>query len=202
MTVSLVLSFVLWCAGSVQAQATQQTVSGVILRIDEAARKVIIKTADGVTHAIDVSTEAVVRATGKTEQGVEAALRAGAEGARAGSHAVVHVIDDGAGKTTAAMKVTGERVLKAIDVTIVKVDQVSHTVITRTADGVTGTFRLAREGVLTAVGAVDRSRKATVQTVDGAAKEIEGALHEGTTWVVHYSDEGADKVIHGLHRVG
>jgi arginine repressor len=157
------------------------TLVGELVRIDKKAKKLVIRTADGVEH--------VVLYTGRTtvhslERVGNASYLAGKEG----SQVVVHYTQHGATATADEVDVFGHQVLQATDGTLVKVDKDGRHVVIRTKDGAEETYDLGRDAAL--------------DTADGVADASDLVAKEGDHVVVYHTKEGGRKVLHILKDLG
>ena len=161
--------------GAAAQNATTQTaghaIIGEIKKVDRAAGKLIVKTADG--------TEVAFKFTGKT---VFHGLKDGAKGIEEGSHAVVHYTGEGVEKTAVGIEHIGKDAPKFIEGTVIKTGKGVRTVVVKTPAGVEETMHL--------------TERCVVDTGKGIAKGTTYVAKEGTHVIVHYTEVGGRKVGH------
>jgi hypothetical protein len=162
-------------------QAADHAVAGRVEKIDSKSKTMLIKAADG--------TEQKVKYTEKTTvNGLEDAATATDHVAHEGDQVVVRYVGEGAHKTATEVEHVGEEPLQRIDGTVEKVDQTTHTVVVKAADGTEQTYHMADH--------------ALVDTGKNVKYGTENALKEGDHVVVNFTQEAGDKVAHLFSHFG
>jgi hypothetical protein len=163
---------------AVPALALEHATGGVITRVDSAAKKIAVKTADG--------TEEVFKFTGKTAmhaaKGVKTAAVDSYLAGKEGTHVVIHYTGEGADKTAVAVDDLGKGSVKVGKGTITDLDKATHTVTVKTEDGSEQTYHVAKD--------------AAVDTEHGVVKGTEYAAKKGEKVSVHYTEEAGQKIAH------
>jgi arginine repressor len=160
-------------------------VAGEVTKIDDQAKNIAIKTADGSEKVYKYSEKTVVsslddagKATGK---GAKVAALKGKEGGQV----VLEYTGEGAEATATKVKSFSKASFHTVEGTVTKVDQAGHTVVVKTADGAEATYNVAKD--------------VTVETGDGIVKGAEYAK-EGEKVTVSYTQNAAKKVVHSVKR--
>jgi hypothetical protein len=151
---------------------------GAILKLDSAAKTVVIKAADGTEHTLRFIKTTAVHGTEDAAVGAKDAFL----GLKEGSEVAVHYTAEGAVETADEIDRIGEGGLKATEATVTHVDRGAKTVTVKTANGVEETFRLT----------------------DAAARDAEkdaakGARKSGKV-TIYYTEKAGHKVAHFLKR--
>lgn len=165
------------------AMALVHATEGTITRVDSAAKKIAIKTADG--------TEEVFRFTGKTAMHGGEGVKTGAVdtylAGKEGTHVVVHYTEEAGEKTAVAVDDFGKDTVKVGKGTIMGLDKAGHTVTVKTEEGTEETFHVAKD--------------ATVDTAHGVVKGAEYTAKKGEKVTVHYTEEAGKKVAHLIKHI-
>jgi hypothetical protein len=146
---------------TVQTQDKHNIISGTIIKIDNAAKTVTIKTATGA--------EVVAKETART-------VKEGGTAAKEGGEAVVHYTTSGAEHSAVAIKVVGDKTLKIAEGTVDKVDAGAKTVAVKTKDGAVVVFDSAVDGVISAGDAMKTGARVTIHYTEDGAKKIAHAF--------------------------
>jgi Cu/Ag efflux protein CusF len=160
--------------------ARHHALVGELEKVDTAAKKITIRTADGTEHAVSYGGRTIVHGlTGTTK----AADLAGKEG----SQVVVHYT--GAGKHEAAdhIDVFGHDALKTTEGTLTRVDKAGHKVVVKSAEGVDETYDLGRDSA--------------IDTKHGLVSVAHFTGKEGDHVIVYHTEEGGRKVVHLLRHI-
>jgi arginine repressor len=110
---------------TIQTQ-TEHAVEGEVKKVDRAAGKVTIKTADGA--------EQTFKYTGKS--------------LKTGSHVVVHYVGEGAEQTSLGVEKIGKDAPKVMEGTVVRADKGARTVVVKTQSGAEETLHLTERATV------------------------------------------------------
>jgi hypothetical protein len=119
----------------VDAQGPEHVVSGVVQKVDGAAKTLTLEAKDG--------SEVVVHESENT-------VKYGGRAAKQGSHAVVHYTGQGAKATAQAVKHIGAKSLQVTVGTVTKVDAGAKTVAVKSKEGGERVHHLAKDGSISA----------------------------------------------------
>ena len=169
-------------AGASYAQDAIHAVTGAVTKVDKTAKTLAVKTTDGAEEVFKYTEKTAVRDSHEgahgTKMGVVDSYFAGKEGA----YVVVRYTGRGADKTATLVEDFGKDALKTGKGTITKVDRAAHTIAVKTDDGAEATYKLGNEAV--------------VETEHGVVRGSRFAVKDGDKIVVHYTENGAEKVVH------
>lgn len=154
-----------------KAKPVEHAITGTVESVDNAAKTVSIKTADGTVKVVKVTDKTTV-------EGMKAGASYTALGAEKGSHVVVKYTGEGADATSTGIKFVGKGTVKVSEGTVTKVDEGAKTVTVKTASGAEEVYHV--------------SDTATVDTGKGIAKGAE----KGAKVSVYYTEEGGKKIAH------
>jgi hypothetical protein len=154
-------------------------IHGTITKLDSATKTMVVKTKDGVEHAVHFGDKTAVWGADKTAAGAKEAFK----GLSEGSEVVVHYTVKGTESTATEVDKVGKDGLKSIDGTITKIGEGGKTVVVKAADGTEETF--------TVVGH---------DTAEGAKAIGNGTAKAGKA-TVYYSQEGGKKVAHFFEKL-
>jgi len=158
-----------WAADDVAS-----AVHGVVTKVDEASKTIVVKTKDGTEHTIHFVDKTAVYGA----DGVAAGAKDTFHGLKEGSEVVAHYTVTGTDKTATEVDKVGKDGMKATEGTVTKVGEGGKTVTVKAADGTEQTFDVVGHG--TKVGAQD--------TAKGAEK--------GAKVTVYYTEKAGKKVAH------
>lgn len=150
--------------------------SGVVSKIDHAAKTVAVKTRDGAT--------VVVHETEKT-------LEHGAAAAKEGGHMVVHYSTQAGRAVGHTVKHVGQKALSTTKGVVTKVDSTARTVTIRTAQGAEHVYHVAEDGVVSA-------GKATGHAAAETWGHLEDTARKGANLTVHFTEEAGRRVAHAV----
>jgi hypothetical protein len=153
-------------------------VAGEILKLDVAAKTVVVKTADGTSHTFHFQARTTVHGADDLAIGGKDVFR----GLKEGSQVAVHYTVKGTEKTAEEIDRIGRDGLKAADVTVVHLDRGAKTLAVKTVDGTDETFRL------------------TGRAVTDGGEEIGKGAEKSVKVTVYYTDEAGHKVAHFFKR--
>jgi len=168
---------------ALQALALERATEGVITRVDSAAKKIAVKTADGAEEVFKFTGKTAMRAAKGAKTGAVDTYLAGKEG----THVVVHYTGEGAEKTAVAVDDLGKNTVKVGEGTVTGLDKAGRTVTVKTKSGTEETYHIAKD--------------ATVDSAHGVVKGTEYTAKEGEKVSVHYSEEAGKKVAHFIKRM-
>ncbi|MGO9126160.1 MAG: hypothetical protein ACLP6G_14890 [Terriglobales bacterium] len=175
---ALKLFLILAMTAAVPALALVHATEGVVTRVDSAAKKIAVKTADGTEEVFKFTGKTAMRATKGVKTGAVDTYLAGKEG----THVVIHYTEEGADKTAVAVEDFGKDTVKVSKGTITDLDKAGHTVTVKTEDGSEQTYHVAKD--------------AAVDTEHGVVKGTEYAARKGEKVSVHYTEEAGQKIAH------
>ena len=154
------------------ADDAASAVHGIITKVDEASKTIVVKTKDGTEHTIHfVDKTAVVGA-----EGAATGAKDTFHGLKEGSEVVAHYTVKGSEKTATEVDKVGKDGMKATEGTGEKVGADGKTVTVKAADGTEQTFDVVGHG--TKVGAQDTAKgtekgaKVTVYYTEKAGKKV------------------------------
>jgi uncharacterized protein YjhX (UPF0386 family) len=179
----LLILCVAWAAAGVASPMPpiihkgRHTLVGELERVDAKAKRITIKTADGAEHVVSYTGSTVVH-------GLAQGGRAGYLAGKQGSQVVVHYTEHGATATADRVDVFGHDALKSTDGTLVRVNQRTHTMVVRTADGTEHTYSM--------------SRNAVVDTTHGVMDRTDLAARKGDHVIVYHTAQGEHTVVHAV----
>lgn len=165
---------------AVQAQQDKATgvshdLIGVITKLDSGAKRLVLKTPEGVETSIRFTEKTTVSGI---KEGTSALMLAGREG----THVVVHYTGEGTERTAVSIDHIGKDAPKVMEGSIARVDKGSRTLVVKTASGTEETVAL--------------SERATIDTAKGSVKMADFAAKDGEHVTVHYTVEGTRKIGH------
>jgi cytoskeletal protein RodZ len=158
-------------ADKAKSNPVEHAIVGTVESVDNAAKTVSIKTADGTVKVVKVSEKTTV-------EGMKAGANYTALGAEKGAHIVVKYSGDGADATVTGIKYLGKGTVRVSEGTVTKVDDAAKTVTVKTASGAEEVYSWSEKG--------------TVETGKGIAK----GTTQGAKVSVYYTEEGGKKVAH------
>jgi hypothetical protein len=172
-----VAAFLALCfaALSVSAQGSTNVVTGTIDKVDQGAKTIAVKTADGTVDTVKYTDRTTVH--GLKDVGKAADLSG-----KEGSHIIVHTTGEGADKTAHSIEWVGDKTVHTAEGTVEDVDKGTKTVAVKTADGTKETFQVADRAT------VDTGKDVVHYSVRGAEK--------GEHVTVYYTEEAGKKVAH------
>jgi len=151
---------------------------GAVLKVDSAAKTVVIKTADGTEHTLHFVKRTAVHGMEGAGEGAKDAFH----GVKEGTEVAAHYTAKGTVETADEVDNIGKDGLKATEVTVVHIDRGAKTMAVKTADGTEETYHLTDHAAL------------------DAGKGIgEGAEKSGKV-TVYYTEQAGHKVAHFFKR--
>jgi hypothetical protein len=161
----------------------EHAIAGEVKRVDHAAKTIVIHTADGIDDTVKFTERTAVRGVKDVTRVADASAKAALEG----GSVILHYTGEGVDRTAVSVDHLGKRTLRIVKGTVVRVDEAGKFVIVKTAAGAEETFELTKDVVVDGARGIDRTVVATG-----------GVIKKGTEVTVHYSDEGARKLVHLL----
>jgi len=174
LTVAVAIISLLSLAVSLRAVEKTSSVEGIVIKIDRAAKTVMVKGADGTEHTMHLVGRTVVYGGDETHKGAEETAR----GLQEGSKVVVHYTKQGTDETAEEIDRIGTDGLKMSEGTITTFDRDARTMIIRIANGTEEIYQLTDHAI----------EDARIQTEDAAKTSAHA--------IVYYSEEAGNKVAH------
>jgi hypothetical protein len=170
---STVLLTLILCWPALAIERRHGILVGVVIKVDSAAKTVVVKVADGTEHTLHFVKRTTVQGAQDIAAGAEDVFR----GVKEGAEVAVHYTAEGAEETAEEVDNIGKDGLKAAEATVTHIDRGAKTLAAKTADGAEVTYRL------------------TDSAAKHAGKDIkEGAEKTGKV-TVYYTEEGGRKVV-------
>lgn len=154
-------------------------VHGIVTKVDEASKTIVVKTKDGTEHTLHFVDKTTVHGA----EGAEAGAKDTFHGVKVGSEVVAHYTVKGTDKTAVEVDKVGKDGMKSMEGVVTKVGEGGKTVTVKAADGTERTFDVV--GHDTKVAAVDTGK--------GAEK--------GAKVTVYYSESAGKKVVHFFEKL-
>jgi len=151
---------------------------GAILKVDTAAKTVVVKLADGTEHTFHVIGRTAFHGAEDTATGAKDAFH----GLKEGSQVAVHYTAKGAEETADEIDNVGKDGLKVAEGTVTHVGRGTKTLAIKTADGTEETYRL------------------TDSAAKDAGKDIGKGAEKSAKVTVYYTEEAGRKVAHFFKR--
>jgi hypothetical protein len=159
---------------SAAANATD-VITGIIDKVDSAAKTIAVKTADGTVQTVKFTERTTVHGLKDAGKGADLA-------GKEGGHIIVHTTGAGADKTAHSVEWLGDKTIHSTEGTVDEVGTDSKTVAVKAADGTKQTFDVAEH--------------ATVSTGKGIARYSAQGAKKGEHVTVYYTEEAGKKVAH------
>jgi arginine repressor len=151
---------------------------GEVVKVDDATKAVVVKTADGTEHTLHFVKETAVHGAQETTTGSEDAFH----DLKEGSHVAVHYTAKGTEETAYEIDDIGKDGLKATDATVVHIDRGTKTLAVKTADGTEEIYHL------------------TDSAARDAGKDISEDAEKSTKVTIYYTERAGDKVAYFFQR--
>jgi arginine repressor len=171
---SVILMSLALCWPALAVEEQHGIVTGVVSKVDDGAKTVVVKTADGTEHTFHFVKRSTVHGTEDTGKGAEDAFH----GLKEGSEVAVHYTAKGGVETGEEFDRIGKDGLKATDVTVTHIDRGAKTLAVKTADGTAETFRL------------------TASAAKDAGKDVVQGSEKSAKVTVYYTEESGRKIAH------
>ena len=166
------------CWPALAIEERHGVMTGVILKLDAAAKTVVIKTADGTTHTLHFLERTAVHGG----QSAAVVSKDTFRGLKEGTEVAIHYSAKGTEETAHEIDVVGKDGLKATEATVVDIDRGGKKLAVKTADGTSETFRL------------------TGRAVEDAGKDMGKGAEKSAKVTVYYTEEAGEKVAHVIRR--
>jgi hypothetical protein len=147
---------------------------GAVVKVDDGAKTVAVKTADGAEHTVHF----VKRTTVHGAEGTAAGAKDAFHGVKEGSQVAVHYTAKGTEETAEEVDNIGKDGLKVTEATVTHIDRGAKTLAVKTADGAEETYRL------------------TDSAAKDAGKDIAKGTEKSAKVTVYYTEEAGHKVAH------
>jgi len=161
--------------------------TGVVQKVDTAAKTIAVKTADGTVKVFKYTERTTVEGVEDVGKGTKKGSVDTYHGTLEGSHAVVHYTEKGGEDTAVGVKDVGKGTVKVSDGTVDHVDKSAHTLTVKTKDGSKETYALSKD--------------ATIDTSHGVVDSAKWTYKEGDKVTVHYTEEAGKKVAYFVHHL-
>jgi hypothetical protein len=161
---------------AIAADDVVTAIHGVVTKVDDASKTIVVKTKDGTEHTLHFLDKTVVH-------GTETGAKDTFHGVKEGSEVVAHYTVKGTEKSAVEVDQVGKDGLKAVDGTVTKVGDDGKTVTVKAADGTEQTFDVIGHGAK--VGTEDVGK--------GAVK--------GGKVTVYYTEKSGKKVAHFFEKL-
>jgi hypothetical protein len=175
-SVILLLMALSWPALAIQER--HGILVGVVLKVDDAAKTVAVKLADGTEHTFHFVERSTVHGAQDTAAGAKEAFH----GLKEGSEVAVHYTTKGTVETAEEIDQVGKDGLKATEATVTRIDRGAKTLAVKTADGTEETYRL------------------TDSAAKDAGKDIAKGTKKSAKVTVYYTEEAGHKIAHFFKR--
>jgi hypothetical protein len=154
-------------------------VHGIVTKVDDASKTIVVKTKDGTEHTIHFVDKTVVTGGEAVGTGAKDTFH----GVKEGSEVVAHYTVEGTDKTAVEVDKVGKGGFKAMEGTVTKVGEGGKTITVKAADGTEHTFEVAGHG--TKVAAVDAGK----------------GTEKGAKVTVYYTESAGKKVVHFFEKL-
>jgi hypothetical protein len=169
----LILALAFGVALLQSGKAATDVITGIIDKVDSAAKTIAVKTADGTVQTVKFTERTTVR-------GLKGAAKGADLAGKEGSHVIVHTSGEGAEKTAHSVDWVGDKTVHATEGTVDEVGEGSKTVAVKTADGTKETFTVADHAV--------------VDSGKGVARYSTAGAKKGEHVTVYYTEEAGKKI--------
>lgn len=169
---SMIVLLMALCSPARAIEQRHGILVGEIVKLDAAAKTLVVKLADGTEHTLHVVKRTTIHGTEATAAGATEAFH----GLKQGSHVAVHYTAKGTDETAEEIDNIGDEGLKAMEGTITHLDRGAKTLTVRTADGADETYRLtgsaARDAGTDIAAGTEQSAKVTVYYTEDAGRRV------------------------------
>jgi Cu/Ag efflux protein CusF len=175
-TAVLVLSFACFAFA---AEDVVEATHGTISKIDQAAKTVVIKTADGAEHTYHWSKDTAVHGV----KAGDTAAKDSWHGLKEGSEVVAHTTKRGGQDTAVEVDKVGDDGLQKTEGTIKQIDRGGKKLVIEGADGTEHTYQLS------------------AHAAEDAGKGLKAGTAKGTKVVVYSTESSGKKVAHFFEKI-
>jgi len=166
------------CWPALAVQMRHGVLVGTVLRMDAAAKTVVVKAADGSEHTLQFLGRTTVHGTKAGAAAGAAAATDAFHGLKTGSEVAVTYTAKGAKETAEEVDHIGKDGLKATEATVTHIDRGAKTMTVKTAAGAEETYHL------------------TDNAAKFAGKEVLAGTEKSAKVTVYYTEEASHKVVH------
>lgn len=171
---SIVLLTLILCWPALAIERRHGILVGVVIKVDSAAKTVVVKAADGTEHTLRF----VKRTSVHGAEGAATVAKDAFHGVKEGSEVAVHYSAKGAEETAEEVDNIGKDGLKVTEATVSHIDRGAKTLAVKTSDGAEVTYRL------------------TDTAAKNVGKDVKEGAEKSTKVTVYYTEEGGHKVVH------
>ncbi len=175
---SAVVMTVAFCWSAHAVEQRHGILVGTVVKVDNAAKTVIVKVADGAEHAFHVVNRTMIHGGQDTATGAKDAFH----GLKAGSEVAVHYTGKGSQETAQEIDRIGKDGLKSTEGTVSSIDRSGKVLTLKTASGAQETYRL------------------TDSAAKDAGKDISSGAEKSARVTVYYTEEAGHKIAHFFKR--
>jgi hypothetical protein len=175
----VMLTLLIMCWPALAVERRHGILVGEVLKVDAAAKTVVVKLADGTEHSVHFVKRTAVHGA----EGAAAAAEDAFHGLKEGSQVAVHYTAKGADETAEEVDNIGKDGLKATEATVTHVDRRAKTLAVKTAGGAEETYHL------------------TDDAARHVGKDISEGAEKSAKVTVYYTEAGGRKVAHFFKRV-
>jgi hypothetical protein len=151
---------------------------GVVQKMDEGAKTVVVKLADGTEHTLHFVKKTAVRGGEDVASGTTTGAKDTFHGLKEGTEVAVHYTAKGSEETADEFNRIGKSGMKASEVTVTKIDRGAKTLSVKAADGTVETYKM------------------TDQAAKDAGKGVAEGAEKSAKVTVYYTEEAGHKVAH------
>jgi hypothetical protein len=167
------------CWPAIAVERRHGILVGSVIKVDDAAKTVVVKTEDGTEHTIHFVKKTSVHAG----QAVAAGSADAFHTVKEGSEVAVHYTAKGTEETADEIDRIGKDGLKATEATVSRIDRGGKAIVVKTADGAQETYRL------------------TGSAAKNVGKDVAKGTEKSAKVTVYYTEEGGHKIAHFFKNV-
>jgi hypothetical protein len=171
---SVIAMLLALCGLAFAAEQSHGIVVGAVVKVDDGAKTVAVKAADGTQHTFHFVKKTTVHGAEGTAAGAKDAFH----GVKEGTQVAVHYTAKGTEETAGEVDNIGKDGLKATEATVTHIDRGAKTLAVKTAGGAEETYRL------------------TDSAAKDAGKDIAKGTEKSAKVTVYYTEEAGHKVAH------
>ena len=175
---SVILMLIALCWSALAVAQRHGILVGVVLKLDSAAKTVVVKLADGTQHTLHFVRRTAVHGAQDTAGAATDAFH----GLKEGTEVAVHYTAKGTEETAEEIDNVGKGGLKVTEGTVTHIDRGAKTLAVKTADGAEETYRL------------------TDSAAKDAGKDVAEGAEKSAKVTVYYTEEAGHKVAHFFKR--
>lgn len=169
---SVMVMLMVLCWSVLAIEPRHGVLVGTVLKLDAAAKTVVVKVSDGTEHVFHFATRTTVHGAQETVAGAKDAFH----GLKEGSDVAVHYTAKGTEETAEEIDNIGKDGLKTTDATVTHIDRGAKTLTVKTNNGAEETFRLtdsaARDAGKDIGEGTEKSAKVTVYCTEDAGHKV------------------------------